>query len=106
MIGAKKVYRKEDILEMGNRSVNAGFGPKGADTYDIWLYKGGARCHHFWMRKVFMAKEGAVGVDAKNPNAEISVNKAKGAGAELEVNDKKVATRPVDMPNEGFLNPR
>ena len=106
MIGAKKVYRKEDILEMGNRSVNAGFGPQGADTYDIWLYKGGARCHHFWMRKVFMAKEGAVGVDAKNPNAEISVNKAKGAGAELEVNDKKVATRPVDMPNEGFLNPR
>lgn len=106
MIGAKKVYRKEDILEMGNRSVNAGFGPNGADTYDIWLYKGGARCHHFWMRKVFMAKEGAVGVDAKNPNAEISVNKAKGAGAELEVNDKKVATRPVDMPNEGFLNPR
>ena len=106
MIGAKKVYRKEDILEMGNRSVNAGFGPQGADTYDIWLYKGGARCHHFWMRKVFMAKEGAVGVDAKNPNAEISVNKAKKEGAELEVNDKKVAMRPVDMPNEGFLNPR
>ena len=106
MISAKKVYRKEDILEMGNRSVNAGFGPEGADTYDIWLYKGGARCHHFWMRKVFMAKEGAVGVDAKNPNAEISVNKAKREGAELEVNDKKVATRPVDMPNEGFLNPR
>lgn len=106
MISAKKVYRKEDILEMGNRSVNAGFGPEGADTYDIWLYKGGARCHHFWMRKVFMAKEGAVGVDAKNPNAEISVNKAKKEGAELEVNDKKVATRPVDMPNEGFLKPR
>jgi hypothetical protein len=106
MIGAKKVYRKEDILEMGNKAVNAGFGPQGADTYDIWLYKGGARCHHFWMRKVFMAKEGAVGVDAKNPNAEISVNKAKREGAELEVNDKKVATRPVDMPNEGFLNPR
>ena len=106
MVSAKKVYRKEDILEMGNRSVNAGFGPQGADTYDIWLYKGGARCHHFWMRKVFMAKEGAVGVDAKNPNAEISVNKAKKEGAELEVNDKKVATRPVDMPNEGFLNPR
>jgi len=106
MVSAKKVYRKEDILEMGNRSVNAGFGPEGADTYDIWLYKGGARCHHFWMRKVFMAKEGAVGVDAKNPNAEISVNKAKKEGAELEVNDKKVATRPVDMPNEGFLKPR
>jgi hypothetical protein len=53
-----------------------------------------------------MAKEGAKSVDAKSPNAEVGVNKAKRAGAELEVNDKKVATRPVDMPNEGFLNPR
>ena len=112
MISAKKVYRKEDIIAMGDKVVNdlsangKGFGPNGDPTYDIWLYKGGARCHHFWMRKVFMAKEGAVGVDAKNPNAEISVNKAKREGAELEVNDKKVATRPVDMPNEGFLKPR
>jgi hypothetical protein len=106
MISANKVYRKEDILEMGNKAVNEGFGPKGAATYDIWLYKGGARCHHFWMRKVFMAKEGAYNVDAKNPNAEISVNKAKKEGAELDVNNINVAKRPVDMPNEGFLNPR
>ena len=106
MVSAKKVYRKEDILSMSTKAVNAGFGVGGADTYDIWLYKGGARCHHFWMRKVFMAKEGAKSVDAKSPNAEVGVNKAKRAGAELEVNDKKVATRPVDMPNEGFLKPR
>jgi hypothetical protein len=112
MISAKKVYRKEDIQAMSEKVVNEvsangkGFGPNGRTTYDIWLYKGGARCHHFWMRKVFMAKEGAKGVDAKSPNAEVGVNKAKRAGAELEVNDKKVATRPVDMPNEGFVNPR
>ena len=112
MISAKKVYRKEDIQAMSEKVVNEvsangkGFGPNGLPTYDIWLYKGGARCHHFWMRKVFMAKEGAKGVDAKSPNAEVGVNKAKRAGAELEVNDKKVATRPVDMPNEGFVNPR
>jgi len=112
MISAKKVYRKEDIQAMSEKVVNEvsangkGFGPNGSPTYDIWLYKGGARCHHFWMRKVFMAKEGAKSVDAKSPNAEVGVNRAKKAGAELEVNDKKVATRPVDMPNEGFLNPR
>lgn len=106
MVAAKKVYRKEDIQAMGSKVVNAGFGKGGSDTYDIWLYKGGARCHHFWMRKVFMAKEGAKSVDAKSPNAEVGVNRAKKAGAELEVNDKKVAMRPVDMPNEGFLNPR
>jgi len=112
MVAAGKVYRKEDIIAMGDKVVNdvsaggKGFGPKGDPTYDIWLYKGGARCHHFWMRKTFMAKKAGVGVDAENPNAEISVNKAKKAGAELETNDPLVAKRPVDMPNEGFLNPR
>ena len=112
MVAAGKVYRKEDIIAMGDKVVNdvsaggKGFGPKGDPTYDIWLYKGGARCHHFWMRKTFMAKKTGAGVDAENPNAEISVNKAKKAGAELETNDPLVAKRPVDMPNEGFLNPR
>lgn len=106
MISAGKVYRKEDILTMNSSPVNAGWGPHGADTYDIWLYKGGGSCHHFWMRKVFMAKEGAVDVDAKSPNAEVGVNRAKSAGAELETNDTLVAKRPVDMPNQGFLKPR
>jgi len=109
MVDAGKVYRKEDIIAMGDKVVNdvsaggKGFGPKGDPTYDIWLYKGGARCHHFWMRKTFMSKKKGLGVDAENPNAEISVNKARKAGAELQVNDELVAKRPVDMPNEGFL---
>ena len=102
MVAAKKVYRKEDIQAMGSKVVNAGFGKGGSDTYDIWLYKGGARCHHFWMRKVFMAKEGAKSVDAKSPNAEVGVNKAKRAGAELETNPTKVAKRPTDMDYSGF----
>jgi len=103
MVAAKKVYRKEDIERMGKQEVNAGFGPRGAANYDIWLYKGGARCHHFWMRKTYLAKAEGVTPDAKNPNADISVNQARKAGVDLPKNDKKVATRPVDMPNSGFL---
>jgi hypothetical protein len=106
MIAAGKVYRKEDIERMGSQAVNAGFGVAGASTYSIWLYKGGARCHHFWMRKTYLAKGEGVTPDVGNPNAEVTVNKAKKEGVELETNDKKVATRPVDMPNEGFVNPR
>jgi len=102
MVTAKKVYRKEDIMQMSQRAVNAGFGKGGAATYDIWLFKGGARCHHFWMRKTYMGK--GVKPDATNPNAEISVNKAKKEGFKPEVNDKRVATRPVDMPNQGFAS--
>ena len=106
MVNASKVYRKEDIERMGGQAVNAGFGPEGAATYSIWLYKGGARCHHFWMRKTYLAKAEGVTPDVGNPNAEVSVNQAKRAGVDLETNPKDVAKRPVDMPNEGFLKPR
>jgi hypothetical protein len=106
MIAASKVYRKEDIERMGGQAVNAGFGPSGAATYSIWLYKGGARCHHFWMRKTYLAKAEGVTPDVGNPNAEVSVNQARRAGVDLETNPKDVAKRPVDMPNEGFLKPR
>lgn len=106
MVAANKVYRKEDIERMGSQAVNAGFGVAGADTYSIWLYKGGARCHHFWMRKTYLAKAEGVTPDVGNPNAEVTVNQAKRAGVDLEQNPKDVALRPVDMPNEGFVNPR
>ena len=104
MVSASKVYRKEDIERMGSQAVNAGFGLNGADTYSIWLYKGGANCHHFWMRKTYRAKD--VRPDATNPNAEVSVNRARQEGLTPEVNDSLVATRPIDMPNNGYANPR
>jgi hypothetical protein len=104
MIKEKKIYRKEDIMQMSKRAVNAGWGKGGANTYDIWLYKGGGSCHHFWMRKTYMAKAEGVTPDVGNPRAEVSVNKARKEGFKPETNDKKVATRPVDMPKNGFVN--
>ena len=107
MVNAKKIYRKEDIIAMGSKEVNKGWGPRGnSDTYSIWFYKGGGLCHHFWMRQVYMGKEGANNVDAKSPKAEVGVNKAKREGAKIVSNDTKVAKEPRFMPNEGFLNPR
>ena len=104
MVGSKKIYRKEDVEKMGSQAVNAGFGLGGADTYSIWLYKGGANCHHFWMRKTYMSKRGRP--DVTNPNAEVSVNKARTEGLTPQTNDPLVAKRPIDMPNNGYANPR
>ena len=102
MVSANKVYRKEDIDMMSNKSVNAGWGLKGADNYDIWKYKGGGDCHHFWMRKTYMTKGK---VDVSSPLAPtISVNKARKEGFKPKVNDKDVAKRPTDMPKNGFVN--
>ena len=103
MIKAKKIYRKEDIEMMSKQSVNAGWGPRGADTYSIWFYKGGGACHHFFMRKTYM-KKGKGSIDIKSPLAPtISVNKAIKEGFKPEKNNALVAKRPIDMPNEGFL---
>ena len=110
MVNAKKIYRKEDIERMSSQAVNAGFGVGGAATYDIWLYKGGARCHHFWMRKTYFRKRNPQGQflpeEGLKNDKQVSVNEARRAGFTPPVNDPKVATRPVDMPNEGFVNPR
>ena len=103
MITAKKIYRKEDIEQMDTQAVNPGWGPKGADTYSIWFYKGGGACHHFWMRKTYM-KKGKGQIDIKSPLAPtISVNEARKEGFKPEKNNELVAKRPIDMPNEGFL---
>ena len=104
MVSSKKIYRKEDIIAMGSKDVNKGWGLNGADTYSIWLYKGGGDCHHFWMRKTYMAKGKNLKPNVGNPNAEVSVNKAKKEGFKPEVNAKEVAMRPTDMPNNGFVN--
>jgi len=103
MIAANKVYRKEDILRMETQVVNEGWGPEGASTYDIWLYKGGGACHHVWKRKTFVAFDEKTGIDPLSPNAiTISTGKAEKAGYRVR-NPNLVAMRPKDMPFEGFL---
>ena len=101
MIQAGKIYRKEDIMQMSSKAVNPGWGPGGSDTYDIWLYKGGGSCRHYWERRVYMSK--TVTPDVKNPRSEVSTNKAKKEGFKPKKNDSKVAKLPRDMKNRGFI---
>ena len=102
MMSAGKIYRKEDIIRMREQIVNEGWGPKGVDTYDIWLYKGGGNCHHRWNKQVYASFEG-VGIDVNSPNArQIAGKKAEEFGYVIK-NPKLVSTRPVDMPYNGFL---
>lgn len=108
MVSAEKVYRKEDIIRMGSLPVNPGFGPLGTDTYSIWLYKGGPRCHHKWLRKTYVKKSSSPfskpDVDVNSPLAEeISTAEARRQG-DRTVNAPQVSMRPKDMPNEGFFS--
>ena len=110
MMASRKVYRKEDILRMSQIPVNAGFGPRGAATYSIWLYKGGAVCHHYWKRRIYQAKASDEGFvvypDNVTTDKIITATKARSEGFTIKRNDSLVARAPKTMKNEGFLNPR
>jgi hypothetical protein len=100
MLSADKLYRKEDIMRMSQSEVNKGWGPEGADTYDVFLYKGGGACHHFWMRETYRKK-----ADVNSPLAkEITPAQARKEGEILPTNNPLVYQKPIDMPNQGFLN--
>lgn len=102
MMSSKKVYRKEDIIKMGSLPVNAGWGPEGASTYSIWLYKGGGNCHHRWNKQVYATFSGQA-VDINDPKTkQVAVAKAAKLGYVVK-NESLVSQRPVDMPYNGFL---
>lgn len=107
MLQADKLYRKEDILAMGNKAVNPGWGPNGADTYSCWLYKGGGNCHHVWKKQLYISAKG-FGLDLNSPNVRTQAwAKAEKAGYKVR-NNYLVERKPIDMPYNGFLptNPR
>jgi hypothetical protein len=102
MVDANKIYRKEDITQMSGQIVNEGWGPKGSNFYDIWLYKGGGSCHHRWNKRVYASFEG-IGIDVNSPKAKIIAGKKAEKYGYVVKNPSLVSTRPVDMPNKGFL---
>jgi hypothetical protein len=97
MAEQSRLFRKEDIAEMSRRAVNAGFGEGGKNTYDIFKYKGGARCHHKWERVTFMLNLDAIekGYD------KIGTRAAEIKGYKI-TNPYEVSIYPNNLPLKGF----
>jgi len=107
MVAAAKIYRKEDIIKMDSVKLNYGWAEKGKQSsgYSIWFYKGGGACHHYWARKTYMYTPKDKRIDVKSPLApKISVAEAKRKGFRPEKNNPLVGTKPINMPDEGFVN--
>ena len=110
MISADKLYRKEDIVKTNSQKVNPGFGhPEYAyldgelGTYNLFLYKGGPQCRHYWLRKIYKTSLR----NAKQPIEDdqlIGYTKAVSEGFTAERNDKLVAIPPQRMKNHGYYN--
>ena len=103
MMSAKKIYRKEDILRMENMKVNKGWGAGGAETYNIFYFKGGGNCHHYWLRKIYFFELGkAKGNKLKDATAIVGITKARNKGFYPKANDARVSKPPKRMANKGF----
>ena len=107
MMTARKIYRKEDLLRMSSIPVNPGWGPRGANTYSIWLYKGGGNCHHYFRRVIYKAPASDDNFvrypDNITTDKIITATKARSEGFTIKRNDSLVARAPKTMVNQGFL---
>ena len=103
LIQAKKLFRAEDLD--ANYNYNEEFAPKDTDSYNIFKFKGGVNCLHWWQRVIFL----------KKGNDKISVNQAKKMilalepedrkDAKWETNDKRVAQVAEKQNNYWSLKP-
>jgi len=102
MMGADKVYRKADIVKTKSNTVNPGFGHNGAN-YNLFLYKGGPQCRHYWSRRIYKSTLQSARRPIKNSQI-ISYAKAKSEGFTVKKNDNLVAIPPQRMANNGYYN--
>ena len=104
LIGAKRVYRKEDVEALSSK----GGAEAQGERYSVWLYKGGANCHHRWERRIYrkkLTKEGKIyGGGSLNGTDIINVNQAIRMGFRPEKNDPMVAIAPIETQTRGYKN--
>ena len=101
MVGANKVYRKEDVVNANSLELNPGFGRYGKEEYNLFLFKGGPQCRHYWLRRIYKtslrnAKKPIIDADV------ISYTKALSEGFTIKRNDRLVAIPPQRMKDNGY----
>ena len=69
-------------------SANSELSPKGSNTYNLWLYKGGVNCQHYWERRTYLRKN----------NERITVAEARRRIAKLDPSMKKEAEIVTNVP--------
>lgn len=121
VIKAKQWYRKEDINKLTLAGANEGFGLEGQRFYDIFTYKGGKNCRHFW--QAFMVPRKDKASERKRPSAVLDritdatslnpdtlenlLRESRGFSKEgrltfsqEEMDEKKLVATPIMIPNK------
>jgi hypothetical protein len=93
----KVVYRIEDIDKASRAGVNKSFGHKGK-SYDLFKYKGGVNCGHYWSEVLYRLKSKTMKKSIQNYDEVDNIPKSY---APTPAGHKKAKIAPKDMPNEG-----
>jgi len=96
------VYRLEDIDKASREGINKQLGHKG-QPYDLFRFKGGVKCGHFWQETLYRLKKKTDGTyvedKALSSSAEVgSIPKSYAPRPRGNADSKKA---PIDMPNQG-----
>jgi hypothetical protein len=93
-------FRYEDIQDMSDAGINGEFAPEGSSTYNIFIWKGGAFCHHFWKRQIYIRKRDSKGRVLPNDG----LNNDKRVGNNPFVPQKGAeGVAPINTPSRGSL---
>ena len=91
------VYRLEDIDKASRAGVNKSFGHKGK-AYDLFKYKGGVNCGHFFSEVLYRLKSKTMKKKIQNYDEVKSIPKSY---KPTPAGHKKAKVAPKDMPNNG-----
>lgn len=96
------VYRLEDIDKSSRAGINQSFGHKG-QPYDLFKYKGGPWCGHYWSEQLYRLKKKKDGTyyEDKALSSSEEVSSIPKSYMPTPAGRNKAKTAPRDMPNNG-----
>ncbi len=101
------VYRLEDIDKASRAGVNKSFGHK-KQSYDLFKYKGGPNCGHFWEERLYKLKKKKDGENYEDKSLASSkeVDSIPSSYKPRPAGNKLAPVAPKDMANNGYKKPR
>ncbi len=123
MMSLNKVYAEGDMRGLRGRlsAINPGMGPNGRNSYNVFDYKGGVSCRHWWSkvslykpegsRRVLMIEEGPAEGNAgksnnsnsPSPAGSVSNNASLQFAFSIQDDDKRIVAGPLMTPNKMIL---
>ena len=123
MLSLNKVYSEDDMNTLEGRlsSINPNMGPGGRNRYDVFAYKGGVNCRHYWSkvalfkpensRRVLMIDQGPAAGDAgksnnsnqPSPAGSVRNNASLRFSFNVMDDEKRIVAGPLMVPNKFII---